>query len=187
MTRIIAAAIAVLILIPTSADSRQKKHNFQKPIVTDKIDTTSNLASGETVQFSARRGSCDGYHRCRCGTVAASLHGLPVNYHGLNLKMARSYYAFPRTTCHAGAVGIPHAHHVYTVVQCNGDGTAVVHDDAGTYTRRVAGNTFVSVSGGGGERVYAARSHQRRHYARRHYRNRYAYSYYQQPYQFNGY
>lgn len=175
--------LAVLVIVGP-AEAKKKKH--PKPIVTDITDANGNLASNETIQFSARRGSCDGYHRCRCGTVAASLHGLPVNYHGMNLKMARTWYAFPRTTCHAGAVGIPHAHHVYTVVQCNGDGTALVHDDAGTYTRRVAGNTFVSVSGSA--TTYAARSHVRkRHYAR-HHRTRYTYyASYQQPYQFNGY
>jgi hypothetical protein len=95
------------------------------------------------------RRACDGVTGCRCGTVAAREAGLPLNYNGLNLKMARSYYAFPRTSCHAGAVGIPHAHHVYTVRQCNGDGTALVYDDAGTYTRMVSRDVFVSVTGGG--------------------------------------
>lgn len=103
-----------------------------------------------SAQANARR--CDGFHGCRCGVTAARDHGLPLDYHGLNLKMAASYYAFPRTTCHAGAIGIPHAHHVYTVVQCNGDGTATVHDDAGTYRRRVAGNVFVDASGNVAER-----------------------------------
>lgn len=117
----------------------------------------------------ARGGSCDGFHRCRCGVTAARHAGLPLNYRGLNLKQARDWYNLPRTTCHAGAVGIPHAHHVYTVLQCNGDGTAQVTDDAGTYTRRVAGNTFVDPNGNAVARVpssvrtYAARTH-RRHY-----------------------
>jgi hypothetical protein len=105
---------------------------------------------------------CDGFTRCRCGTTAARLHGLPYNYQGHNLKQAATWYIFPRTTCHAGAVGIPHAHHVYTVNHCNGDGTASVTDDAGTYTRRVAGNVFVDPNGNATtprHRTYSARSH----------------------------
>lgn len=94
---------------------------------------------------------CDGFHRCRCGTTAARLHGLPYEYHGLNLKEAREWYHFRHTSCHAGAVGIPHAHHVYTVLQCNGDGTVRVHDDAGIYTRTLtAGTVFVDPGSGTG-------------------------------------
>lgn len=111
----------------------------------------------------ARGGSCDGFHRCRCGVTAARLAGLPLNYNGMNLKMARTYYQFPRTSCHAGAIGIPHAHHVYTVRTCNGDGTAVVTDDAGTYTRSVRGNVFVDANGNGTTRTASAKSHRRHH------------------------
>lgn len=139
----------------------------------------SIIATVLVIPANAKR--CDGFHGCRCGVTAARLHGLPLDYHGLNLKLAASYYQFPRTSCHAGAVGIPHAHHVYTVERCNGDGTALVHDDAGTYTRRVAGNVFVDPNGNVAGRVpssvrtYAARSHHRHRHAH------YAMSYYAQP------
>jgi hypothetical protein len=85
---------------------------------------------------------CDGFHRCRCGVTAARHAGLPLDYHGMNLKQARTWYRFPRTTCHAGAVGIPHAHHVFTVVECDGNSVRVV-DDAGNYVRPIGRTIFV--------------------------------------------
>lgn len=180
--RIAAVFLAVTLLSITTAEAKRSHRHYNN--IQHRVIRDVTPAFAGTTQISARRhsyrhssvrgGSCDGFHRCRCGVTAARLHGLPLNYQGKNLKLAAAWYDFPRTTCHAGAVGIPHAHHVYTVVQCNGDGTAVVSDDAGTYTRRVAGNTFVNP--GGGEavthiathhrstRTYAARTHHRRQY-----------------------
>lgn len=93
------------------------------------------------------QGACDGFHRCRCGTTAAARHGLPLNYHGYNLKMAREYgRAFPHTSFHIGALGVV-SHHVLTIVGGDHCSRATVYDDAGTYQRNVCGMTFVEVGG----------------------------------------
>jgi hypothetical protein len=94
--------------------------------------------------------SCDGIHRCRCGTTAADKHGLPWNYHGHNLKQAREWpHTFPHTSFHIGAVGyVPRGGptgHVFTVVGGADCRTATVYDDAGTYERNVCGAVFVEV------------------------------------------
>lgn len=107
------------------------------------------------------KGRCDGYQACRCGVTAARRHGLPVDYNGMNLKMARTYYQFPRTSCRPGAVAIPHAHHVMTIEQCHGDGTALVSDKTGSYTRSIRGATLVEVPSGGFTQTAGA-SRQRR-------------------------
>ena len=92
-------------------------------------------------------GSCDGFHRCRCGTTAARLHGLPYDYKGYNLKMASEWSrAFPHTSFHVGAVGVK-PHHVLTIVAGSDCRSATVQDDAGTYQRNVCGMTFVAVNG----------------------------------------
>ena len=96
-------------------------------------------------------GSCDGIHRCRCGTTAADKHGLPWNYNGFNLKRAVEWtHAFTHTTFQVGAVGyVRHggpSGHVFTVVGGSNCQRATVYDDAGTYKRNVCGATFLSVS-----------------------------------------
>lgn len=142
------------------------------------LATFTLLTLALTIPTIADARRCDGFNGCRCGTTAARDHGLPYDYHGMNLKKASTWYAFPRTSCHAGAVGVQ-PHHVYTVLQCNGDGTATVHDDAGTYTRRVAGNVFVDPNGNhsfASADTYSASSrhyyyHYRHHRYRHHYRH----------------
>lgn len=166
--RIAAASIAVILLTITVAEAKRSKHYHNTNQHRVIRDVTPAFAA-TTIEMSARgRGGCDGFHRCRCGVTAANYAGLPLNYRGLNLKLAASWYNLPRTTCHPGAVGIPHAHHVYTVRQCNGDGTALVSDDAGTYTRRVAGNTFVDPNGNAATRVASHHRATRTHMARSH-------------------
>jgi hypothetical protein len=97
-------------------------------------------------------GSCDGIHRCRCGSTQASFFGLPRMFHGHNLWQAVEWImAFPHTSPHAGAVGYQHGGgptgHVFRIVNYAGGCTATVSDDRGTYQRNICsrGATFVNV------------------------------------------
>ena len=92
-------------------------------------------------------GSCDGIHRCRCGSTQASHFGLPRIYKGFNLWLASEWArAFPHTSFHVGAVGVRPGH-VLRVVGGSDCRSATVADDAGTYQRNVCRMTFVSVHG----------------------------------------
>ena len=91
-------------------------------------------------------GSCDGFHRCRCGTTAARNAGLPYDYNGMNLKKASSWYAFRHIAFTIGAYGVA-PHHVLKVVGGSDCHSATVSDDAGTYQRNVCHMTFVTVNG----------------------------------------
>ena len=162
MTKILMAALAVVTFVAfTSQADARHRHKHKKPtLITDRLPVIADANGNPAIKYSttfsgkrhhyrhySRRGSCDGFHRCRCGTTQAAHFGLPLNYRGLNLKMASAWYHFPRTSLQAGAVGV-RPHHVYRVVQVTGPGRAIVSDDAGTYERRVGGDTFVSVNGG---------------------------------------
>jgi hypothetical protein len=104
------------------------------------------LVSGAAQARHRHYGSCDGFHRCRCGTTAARYHGLPYSYKGFNLKMASEWLrAFPRTVFHVGALGVK-PHHVLSIVGGSSCAAATVHDDAGTYRRNVCRMQFVSVN-----------------------------------------
>ena len=119
---LVAAVAACSILAVAPADARPRHHHAHH-----------------------HAGACDGFHRCRCGTTAAKLHGLPYNYNGYNLKMASEWRrAFPHTSFGPGVVGVK-PHHVLTVVAGNDCHSATVRDDAGTYQRNVCGMTFVAV------------------------------------------
>lgn len=103
------------------------------------------LGASPAVARHHHGGACDGFQRCRCGTTAARYHHLPYSYKGFNLKQASEWRrAFPRTSFHAGAVGVK-PHHVLTIVAGSDCASATVYDDAGTYRRSVCGMTFVSV------------------------------------------
>jgi len=105
----------------------------------------------------ARRGSCDGIHRCICGSTQAAYFGLPRMYNGHNLWQAIEWaHAFPRTSIHAGAVGVK-SHHVYRVVQPLGNGRAIVADERGQYERVVSHDIFVDPNGNGVTRLSAKR------------------------------
>ncbi len=148
--KIAAAALAILALTASPSFARHPHHHA--------IDANGNHAS--------HRGSCDGFHRCRCGTTAARLNGLPYNYNGMNLKMAREWYGFPHTGFGVGAVAV-YPHHVATITGGSSCSNATVSDDAGTYQRNVCGATFVSPGGGAG--AYASTEHSaRRHRSHRH-------------------
>lgn len=129
-----------------ASSSPNQEITLTEPSLAEPMGTDNQLSARR--HYARRGGACDGFHRCRCGTTTARYHGLPYNYNGLNLKMARSYYAFPRTSFGIGAVGV-RPHHVLTVVGGSDCRSATVHDDAGTYQRNVCGMTFVSVGGGG--------------------------------------
>ena len=113
------------------------------------VETSQEGFSGRLHRHASRRGgACDGFQRCRCGTTAARLHGLPYSYKGFNLKLASEWgRAFPHTSFHVGAVGVK-PHHVLTVIGGSNCSSATVQDDAGTYQRNVCNMTFVSVSSG---------------------------------------
>lgn len=81
-----------------------------------------------------------------CGCTVARLLGIPWNYKGLNLRQARSYFAFPRTSPHVGAVAI------WTYPRSHVELVSAVHggafDSRGTYNFRnvsVQRVTFVDV------------------------------------------
>lgn len=87
-------------------------------------------------------GSCDGIHRCRCGSTQASHFGLPRIYKGHNLWRAIEWvHAFTRTTAHAGVVMYQHgggpSGHVSRLVSDPVGCTAEVADDAGRYERNI--------------------------------------------------
>lgn len=114
-------------------------------------------------------GSCDGIHRCICGSTQARHFGFPRIVNGHNLWQAAEWgRAFPRTSIHAGAVGVK-PHHVYRVVQPLGNGRAIVADERGQYERNVSGDIFVDPNGNRSfastkpvhEQTYSARSHRR--------------------------
>lgn len=90
-------------------------------------------------------GSCDGIHRCRCGSTQAAFFGLPRIFHGHNLWLASEWpRTFPHTSIQAGAVGYKPGH-VFRVVQPLGNGRAIVSDDKGQYERRISNAIFVAV------------------------------------------
>lgn len=138
------------------------------------LRSTTAIAAGAIALFALvapsearphhRGGSCDGIHRCICGSTLASHLGLPRMYNGHNLWQAIEWArAFPRTSIHAGAVGVK-AHHVYRVVQPLGNGRAIVADERGQYERVVSGDIFVDPNGNGVTRVTR---HRHKHYASR--------------------
>jgi hypothetical protein len=99
-------------------------------------------------------GSCDGIHRCRCGSTQAAHFGFPRIYHTHNLWRAIEWvHAFPRTTAHAGVVMYQHgggpSGHVSRLVSDPVGCTAMVADDAGRYERNICsrGAMFVDPRG----------------------------------------
>lgn len=119
-------------------------------------------------------GSCDGIHRCICGSTQTRHFGLPRIYNGHNLWQAVEWIrAFPRTSPHVGAVGYQHGGgptgHVFRVAVYNGGCTATVTDEKGTYERNICsrGAIFVDVTGGGfiNQQAYSAKTkHDRQHH-----------------------
>ena len=103
------------------------------------------------------RGKCDGFHRCRCGTTAARHFGKPYNYNGWNLKQARVWKNFPRTSFRVGVAGVVE-HHVLAIVGGDTCSRATVYDDAGTYTRNVCHMTFVDPNGNAARRASSAQA-----------------------------
>jgi hypothetical protein len=101
-------------------------------------------------------GSCDGIHGCRCGTTAARINGLPLDYRGLNLKQASQWKRLPHTSPRAGAVfyrhGLGPTGHVSTVVSYAGGcgyGSLTVRDETGEHQDNAcaSGATFVDPRG----------------------------------------
>ena len=140
-TTLFAAILAALIVTPLTAQA--KRHVY-------------------------RGGACDGIHRCRCGSTQAAYFGLPRIYNGHNLWEAKEWGHFPRTSLHAGAVGVK-PHHVFRIVQLLGNGRAIVADDRGQHEYNIAGAIFVDVNGNGVAhrsthvRVASARGHHHRY------------------------
>jgi hypothetical protein len=140
--RIILALAALLLAIPAEARTHHSHYKY------------SHRGGG----------SCDGIHRCRCGSTQTAHFGLPRNFNGHNLWRAVEWVrAFPRTTVHAGVVGyVNHggpSGHVFRVVQPLGNGQAVVSDDKGTYTRNISNAIFVDPNGNLGVRGHGHARH----------------------------
>ena len=112
-------------------------------------------------------GSCDGFHRCRCGTTAARHFGLAYNHNGWNLKEAREWKRFPHTSFHVGAAGVVE-HHVLAITGGSDCAHAQVHDDAGDYSRNVCHMTFVEPGGGYGGTMEASAQPRQHHSRSRH-------------------
>ena len=103
------------------------------------------LAPPAEAKHRHRGGSCDGIHRCICGSTQAAYFGLPRIFHGHNLWLASEWpRAFPRTSIQPGVVGYKPGH-VFRVVQPLGNGRAIVSDDKGQYERKVSNAIFVAV------------------------------------------
>ena len=97
-------------------------------------------------------GSCDGIHRCRCGSTQTAHFGLPRIFNGHNLWRAIEWTrAFPRTQPHAGVVMYQHgggpSGHVSRLVTDPHGCIATVADDAGRYERNICkrGAVFLAV------------------------------------------
>jgi len=95
----------------------------------------------------ARRGSCDGIHRCTCGSTQARHFGFPRIYNGHNLWQAWEWSkAFPRTTLAANTV-LVWRHHVARVERPLDNGNAIVTDEKGTYERSTRGAIVIDPNG----------------------------------------
>lgn len=163
MAVVLTVALSFVATMSTAqAKVKHKHHNTHRVIrdVTPRFAIRHHTLSAKrhTRRHVSRRGACDGFQRCRCGTTAARKHGLPYSYNGLNLKKASEWYAFPHTSFGVGVVGVA-PHHVLTVTGGSSCSAATVYDDAGTYQRNVCNMTFVSVSSGN---IFAsAKTHKR--------------------------
>ena len=98
-------------------------------------------------------GSCDGIHRCICGSTQARYFGLPRVVNGHNLWQAIEWvHAFPHTTPRAGVVMYQHGGgptgHVSRLVSNPVGCTATVADERGQYERNICsrGARFVAVN-----------------------------------------
>ena len=119
----------------------------------------------------ARRGHCDGFRRCRCGTETAAYNGLPLDYMGLNMKKASDYKRLQHTAFGPGVIAVkPNGHHALTVTGGADCHNASIHDDRGDRQRDVCGWTFVMAHGG-----VVSMSAERRHRTGHRYRHRLAY------------
>ena len=132
MKRYFMAALMTAILLTASSISAQAKHRHHRHA----------------------GGSCDGIHRCICGSTQARHFGFPRMYNGHNLWRAAEWpRAFPHTTPHAGAVMYQHgggpSGHVSRLVSDPVGCTAQVADETGTYERNICsrGATFVLPNG----------------------------------------
>lgn len=99
-------------------------------------------------------GSCDGIHRCICGSTQARHFGLPRFVNGHNIWMAVEWVrAFPHTSAHAGAVMYQHGGgptgHVSRLVSDPVGCVATVADERGQYERNICsrGAVFLEVRG----------------------------------------
>jgi hypothetical protein len=148
------AASLFLAVLANPAEAKSNKQTQVKVNVDQSIEISarrhrhSSRRSGRTHYAKRGGGSCDGIHRCRCGSTQASHFGLPRMYKGFNLWLAAEWgRAFPRTSFGIGVVGVK-PHHVLRVVGGSDCHSATVSDDAGTRQRNVCGMTFVAVNGG---------------------------------------
>ena len=98
--------------------------------------------------------SCDGIHRCRCGSTQTAYFGFPRMFNGHNLWRAIEWVAAnPRTTAHAGVVMYQHgggpSGHVSRLDSEPSGCRAMVVDDAGRYERNICsrGAIFVDPRG----------------------------------------
>ena len=138
MIKVLALTIAAILAMSTIAEAKHShRHHYNH----------SRVYNHHSHHHAHRGGSCDGIHRCRCGSTQAHDFGLPRIYKGFNLWLASEWArAFPHTAFHVGAVGVKPGH-VLRVVGGSDCAAATVHDDHGTYNRNVCRMTFVSVNG----------------------------------------
>lgn len=142
---LVAATVAALLSTSLTVEAKESK-------ATDTVLTELSAKRHHYRTGLRRYGACDGFQRCRCGVTAANYAGISYNFNGWNLKRAREWLNFPRTSPHSGAVGYVRkggpSGHVFTIVSYSGGSTATVYDDRGTYERNISNAIFVSPSGG---------------------------------------
>ena len=104
----------------------------------------------------SHRGSCDGIHRCICGSTQARYFGLPRMVNGRNLWQASEWKrAFPQTSLRVGVVMYRHGGgptgHVSRVTAIHGGCSITVIDERGEHldTACGRGNVFVDPNGNG--------------------------------------
>ncbi len=151
----IAVAVLALMVFGVSSASARHHHSGRHYRSHHHYYYSGHHYARHHYRHFARRGSCDGFHGCRCGVTAARLHGLPLNFNGHNLKQAREFVrAFPRSSSPApGNIVYQHGGgptgHVSTIRTVLSRCEAVVADDKGTYQRNICrrGAVLLAVSG----------------------------------------
>lgn len=154
---IAAALLAVILIIPSTAQARHhqyRHHHYRHYHNIQTYDSVPAVAyyrdgnveyGGHTVSHPS---GCPGRAFCGCG-VSVRVFGHPIR----SLFLASNWFKFPRTSPASGMVAVRN-HHVMYIEAYNGGGVATVYDpNSGgratrVHTRSIAGYAIVNPHGG---------------------------------------